>query len=69
MIDHGLIVALATDCNPGSCYTPNMQLILSLACMNMGMSIEEALTSATLHGAYALKSRTTMWKYRNREER
>lgn len=56
MIDHGLIVALATDCNPGSCYTPNMQLILSLACMNMGMSIEEALTSATLHGAYALKA-------------
>ena len=54
MIDRGLIVALATDCNPGSCYTPNMQTILSLACMNMGMSIEEALTSATLHGAYAL---------------
>ncbi len=56
MIDRGLIVALATDCNPGSCYTPNMQTILSLACMNMGMSIEEALTAATLHGAYALKS-------------
>jgi len=56
MIDRGLIVALATDCNPGSCYTPNMQMILSLACMNMGMSIEEALTSASLHGAYALKA-------------
>lgn len=56
MIDRGLIVALATDCNPGSCYTPNMQTILSLACMNMGMSIEEALTSATLHGAYALRA-------------
>jgi imidazolonepropionase len=56
MIDGGLIVALATDCNPGSCYTPNMQTILSLACMNMGMSIEEALTSATLHGAYALRA-------------
>jgi imidazolonepropionase len=56
MIDRGLIVALATDCNPGSCYTPNMQTILSLACMNMGMSIEETLTSATLHGAYALRA-------------
>ncbi len=54
MIDAGLIVALASDCNPGSCYTPNMQTILSLACMNMGMSMEEAMTAATLHGAYAL---------------
>jgi len=54
MIDAGMIVALASDCNPGSCYTPNMQTILSLACMNMGMSMEEALTAATLHGAYAL---------------
>lgn len=54
MMEKGLIVALATDCNPGSCYTPNMQMILSLACMNMGMSIEEALTASTLHGAYAI---------------
>ncbi|MFM8281313.1 MAG: imidazolonepropionase [Bacteroidota bacterium] len=54
MIEQGLIVALATDCNPGSCYTPNMQLILSLACTNMGMSIEEAITASTLHGALAL---------------
>lgn len=54
MMEKGLIVALATDCNPGSCYTPNMQMILSLACMNMGMSIEQALTASTLHGAYAI---------------
>jgi len=54
MIENGLIVALASDCNPGSCYTPNMQMILSLACMNMGMSIEEALTASTLHGAIAV---------------
>ena len=54
MIEQGLIVALATDCNPGSCYTPNMQSILSLACTNMGMSIEEAITASTLHGALAL---------------
>ena len=54
MMEKGLIVALATDCNPGSCYTPNMQMILSLACMNMGMSIEQTLTASTLHGAYAL---------------
>lgn len=54
MIDNGLVVALATDCNPGSCYCENMQMILSLACMGMAMSIEEAITAATLHGARAL---------------
>jgi imidazolonepropionase len=54
MIDEGLTVALATDCNPGSCFTENMQTILSLACINCGMSIEEAITAATLHGAAAL---------------
>lgn len=54
MIDAGAIVALATDCNPGSCYMENMQVVLSLACMNMRMSIEEAITAATLHGARAL---------------
>ena len=55
MIDEGLVVALATDCNPGSCFTENMQGILSLACMNMGFSIEEAITAATLNGAHALR--------------
>jgi len=54
MIEAGNIVALATDCNPGSCFTENMQTILSLACINMGMSVEEAITAATLHGAAAL---------------
>jgi len=55
MINDGLVVALATDCNPGSCFTENMQGILSLACINMGMSIEEAIVAATLHGAHALR--------------
>ncbi|MCX6141200.1 MAG: imidazolonepropionase [Candidatus Kapabacteria bacterium] len=54
MIDEGAIVALATDCNPGSCFTENMQTILSLACINMGMSIEESIVAATLNGAAAL---------------
>jgi len=54
MIDEGAIVALATDCNPGSCFTENMQTILSLACINMGMSIEEAIVAATINGAAAL---------------
>jgi len=54
MIDKGMVVALATDCNPGSCYCENMQQILSLACMNMKMSIEESIVASTLHGAAAL---------------
>lgn len=54
MISQGAIVALATDCNPGSCFTENMQTILSLACINMHMSIEEAITAATINGAAAL---------------
>jgi len=55
MIDEGLVVALATDCNPGSSFTENMQGILSLACMNMGLSVEEAISAATLNGAHALR--------------
>jgi imidazolonepropionase len=54
MIDQGAIVALASDCNPGSSYTENMQTILSLACAMMSMTIEEAITAATLNGAAAL---------------
>lgn len=54
LIDSGAMVALATDCNPGSCFTENMQTILSLACMNMNMSIEESIVASTLHGAKAL---------------
>lgn len=54
LIDAGATVALATDCNPGSCYCENMQTVLSLAVQLCGMTIEEALTAATLHGAAAL---------------
>lgn len=55
LIDNGLAIALATDCNPGSCYTENMQIILSLAVINMKMTAEEALTAATLNGAASLE--------------
>jgi imidazolonepropionase len=53
-LETGVRVALATDFNPGSSYTPNMQLILTLACTQMRMTVEEAIQAATLHGAYAL---------------
>lgn len=54
IIDSGTICALATDTNPGSCYTENMQFILSLAVINMGMTAEEAISAATINGARAL---------------
>lgn len=54
MLQHGMAIALATDCNPGSCFTENMQLMLSLACTQMKMTMEEALCAATLNGAAAV---------------
>lgn len=54
MIEAGCAVAIATDCNPGSSMSENMQLAISLAVIGMGMSPEEALTAATLNGAAAL---------------
>ena len=54
MISEGAIVALATDCNPGSSYSESMPTIMSLACMNMRMSIEEAIVASTINGAAAL---------------
>ncbi|MGE5479993.1 MAG: imidazolonepropionase [Chloroflexota bacterium] len=54
LIQNNNIVALATDCNPGSCFTENMQTILSLAVINMRMTAEEAINAATINGAYAL---------------
>lgn len=54
LISTGVPVALATDFNPGSCFTPNMQIILSIACSQMRMTPEEAITAATINGAYSL---------------
>ncbi len=54
MIDAGCAVALATDCNPGSSPTESMPAILALACLQMGLTVEEALTAATLNAAAAL---------------
>jgi len=53
-LDHGLHVALATDFNPGTSYCENMQTMIELAMSAMGMTLEEALTAATINGARAL---------------
>ena len=55
MIDSGCAVALATDLNPGSCFSGSIPLTFALACIYMHMSIEEAITALTLNGAAALK--------------
>ncbi len=54
MIDAGLAVALATDFNPGSCFTESIPLIIALATLYMKMSIEETITALTINGAAAL---------------
>jgi len=55
LLDAGVKVALASDCNPGSSYTTSMPLVISLAVINMGMTPSEALWSATAGGAAALR--------------
>jgi imidazolonepropionase len=55
LIDAGVAVALATDYNPGSSPTTNMQFVLSLACTQMKMSPAEAIVAATINGAHALR--------------
>jgi imidazolonepropionase len=55
LLDKGALVALATDFNPGSSMTISMQLLMSMACTKMGMSVEEALSCATQNGAKALE--------------
>lgn len=54
MIDAGLPVAMASDFNPGSSPSGNMQLILSMGCINYRMLPEEAIIAVTLNGAYAM---------------
>ena len=54
MIEVGLPVALATDYNPGSSFTQNMNLILSIACTQMKMTPAETITAATLNSARAI---------------
>jgi len=54
MIDRSCAVALATDFNPGSCFTESIPLIFALANLYMGMTTEEAVSALTINGAAAL---------------
>lgn len=55
LIDAGASVALATDFNPGTSPTLNMQMVLSLACTQMRMTPAEAIAAATINAAYSLR--------------
>ncbi len=60
IIDSGLALALATDYNPGSTPSGNMNFVVSTACIKMKMSPEEAINAATINGAYAMNVSNTL---------
>lgn len=53
MIDEGCAVAIASDLNPGSCFTNSIPLLIALGCIYMQLSIEEVITALTINGAAA----------------
>jgi imidazolonepropionase len=55
LIDAGVTVALAADCNPGSSYTTNIPFCIAIAVREMGMTTDEAVWAATKGGALALR--------------
>ena len=54
MVEAGLAIVLATDFNPGSSPVPSMPFMLSLACLQMGLTPAEALSAATINAAFSL---------------
>ena len=60
MIDAGLPLALATDYNPGSSPSGNMNFVVACACIKMGMTPKEAINAATINGAYAMNLHNTV---------
>jgi imidazolonepropionase len=61
LLEAGATVALATDCNPGTCFTSSMPFVIALAVREMGMTIGEALWAATRGGAIALRRPDVGW--------
>jgi len=54
ILDAGGALALATDCNPGTCWCESMQMVMALACRYMGLTQAQALAAATLNAAHAI---------------
>nr|PZN39525.1 MAG: imidazolonepropionase [Bacillota bacterium] len=55
MVELGVPVALATDCNPGSCPIESMAVVMGLACLKMGLTPAQALVAATINAAHAIR--------------
>jgi len=55
LIDANVKIALASDLNPGSSPSGNMNLVVALACIKLKMTPEEAINAATINGAFALE--------------
>jgi imidazolonepropionase len=55
LMNRGVVVALATDCNPGSSFTTSMPFCIALAVRDMGFSVDQAIWAATKGGAMALR--------------
>ena len=54
LLDHGVTIALASDCNPGTSYTSSIPFVIAVACSEYGLTIDEAVRAATEGGARAL---------------
>ena len=61
MIDNGLALAIASDYNPGSSPSGNMNFVISTACIKMNITPEEAINAATINGAYAMNLSQKVW--------
>ncbi len=59
LIDNGALVALSTDYNPGSSHINNLHLIMSLAALKMGMTIEETISAVTINSAKSVNRNKT----------
>ena len=59
LIERNVPVALATDINPGGGFSPSMPFAMTLACFEMGMTLEEALVAATVNAAWSLDAADT----------
>ena len=55
MVDAGVSLALATDCNPGTCYSSSMPFVIALAVREMGLTPAEAVYAATAGSALSLR--------------
>ena len=60
IIEAGGILALATDCNPGTAWNESMQFVISLACRFLGMTPAQAIAAATINSAHAIRRADTI---------